>query len=258
MLDGRRHRCGYREHCKQAVEEAGHDFVYGQLSHVGKRYDLIRDGNEIRLVIGGISVGRRWFYVNMGKRYKQILQGSGMEENFVERNPHMRGTSLLVRRILLGPDSWSDFREKNSEFLTKVHRQENHMFNYFGLVNLVLCSAMKNESTDDKSTTIMRKNCANHFEEAIRILEPTIVVFQSENHFSRLIDKWKDEGVWEEYSPYCGSYKRGRLEFLTFTFGHPLAWQERGWGRYTTRLHPYFTGTINKVLSYWLRYFKIE
>ncbi|MBT9165460.1 MAG: hypothetical protein DDT25_00105 [Chloroflexi bacterium] len=54
----------------------------------------------------------------------------------------MRGTTLLLKRILLGEQSLRKFDSWKDEFIDKVGEKQDHIYNMFGLVNLLLCSAV--------------------------------------------------------------------------------------------------------------------
>ncbi len=264
VFDNKLHQCEVWRDCRDSAIEKGCDFSFGQLPHVGGKYDAMRDGKQLRLVVSGMSTGRHDEFVSMEGRRSQILR-SGMNKSPSKgakpvRNAHMLGTTLLVRRILLGCESLYSFRDWNSEFIMTPQIAENHFFNYFALVNLVLCSATRGDKRD-KSTSEMKTNCLKHYIKTIEILHPTILVFQSTILFNPLLSKWSEEGLWEKISPGfssdygVGIYQKDGNKCATFKFLHPAIPNKKGWRKPES---DYFKNVVNPVLNSWLPKFGIE
>ena len=158
----------------------GCTFKEGQLSHIGKHYDLTREGRPVRIVVVGQEVGAKGkARTTMAERYANVHDGSGMKKRFVSdgahpsRNPHMKGTTLALRTIFgTGPTT-----EREGEFIN-VNGEEVHMFDCFALVNRLLCAAHVAGTSTGKSTKTMLQNCERHFRATLEILDPTIVVLQ--------------------------------------------------------------------------------
>lgn len=71
-------------------------FYEGQMSHLGKHYDLTVDGQELRIVVVGQEYGSRHRCVTLEERTAMGDRSKG----FKGRNPHMRGTTSLLRLML--------------------------------------------------------------------------------------------------------------------------------------------------------------
>lgn len=145
ILVDRRFICSLYRECRKSAPQ-GLNFYRGQLSHVGRRYDLKKDGQDLRLVVTSISYGHKPPNVNMSRRLQMIVNDTGMSRRYYSdgmhggRNPHMRGTTLLLKRILLGKQSLKAYDNWENEFVG-AQVEQNHIFNMFSLVNFVLCSA---------------------------------------------------------------------------------------------------------------------
>jgi hypothetical protein len=174
VLNGDQFVCPYAADCRASHPT---NFCEGQLHHVGKNFDLIRNGRPFRIVVCGQEYGQPILHQTLEKRYRQVAVGSGQESRFSStgyrtRNPHMKGTTSLLRLLFergLG-------KNHEGEFI-RVNGAETHLFDAFALVNFLLCSATAGGKKGD-STPIMRKNCGRHFQAAITILQPTILVCQ--------------------------------------------------------------------------------
>ncbi len=158
------------------------------MSHVGRRFDLTLGGEPLRIVVVGQEsglakgpsaaiFGRK---VTMETRYRQTLNGSGLERRYYAqdgypgRNPHMRGTTTALR-LLLGTGLGTDYE---GEFVRPIKGQPFHLFDGFALVNRLLCSAGPPGGSQGRPTSIMARNCGIHFAATLSILEPTIVILQ--------------------------------------------------------------------------------
>lgn len=209
-------------------------FYYGQLPYVGKRYDSNVDGKPLRLIIAGISEGSQKRFTDMEDRYDVIYRRSGLENNFENRNHHMRGTTLIVRRLFKGRERIAAYDDRSGEFIVE-RGEERHIFDYFALVNLLICSSVLKgaNSNSDKSSPAMRQYCLNHFKKAIEVLEPTVIVFQSKSAFNYPLREWNNAGSWIPLgqSQYFGRYQRGGLKFVTCVLYHPSYPGEFCWGR---------------------------
>ena len=179
VLAGKRFVCASWRECETSIA-AGCSFKEGQLSHVGKHYDLSRDGQPVRIVVVGQEVGAKGkARTTFAERYGNVHDGSGMNKRFVSdgkhpsRNPHMKGTTLALRTIL-GTGSGT---EREGEFVN-VDGEKVHLFDCFALVNRLLCAAHLTGTSTGMSTKTMLRNCERHFRATLEILEPTIVVLQ--------------------------------------------------------------------------------
>jgi hypothetical protein len=157
-------------HYRKCRDSCGHlNFYEGQLHHVGSDYDLEVDGIARRIVIVGQEYGTLPAKVGLNERSQDMR--SSAEAGFSGRNPHMQGTTTLLR-LLLGRDPGDD-----SEGEQLLANPRVHIFDGFALVNFLLCSAIDG-NTRGQSTWTMQQNCGEHFCSAIKILDPTIIVAQ--------------------------------------------------------------------------------
>jgi uracil-DNA glycosylase len=208
-------------------------FYEGQLHHIGKYYDLAVDDKPFRIVVVGQAYGHAPARVTMEQRYQMIVVETGEKKAFgaggglPARNPHMRGTTSLLR-LLFGIQLGTDHA---SEYIQLSNGEKCHIFDAFSLVNYLLCSAVpKGGSTTDKSTPTMRQNCRGHFRQTLEILEPTMVVVQGIGFWSLVRKSFDRVEPIDKVQPLYRS-QLGRREFLTAAFSHPSARDSQyGWG----------------------------
>jgi uracil-DNA glycosylase len=140
----------------------------------------------------------------------------------------MKGTTSLLRLLFereLG-------KNHEGEFI-RVNGAETHPFDAFALVNFLLCSATAGGKKGD-STPIMRKNCGRHFQAAITILQPTILVCQGAGVANWLKTAFDVRG---------GRIQKGELDIQVLEFTHPSSQGNAnnwGWNDRT----PYLLGTV--------------
>lgn len=241
--------CSTYSSCKSSVKS--YNFYQGQLSHVGSRYDVYKDSKELRVVITGISYGHPPAKVDMTSRCRMVVNHSGMRCRYYSdgthhgRNPHMRGTTLLLKRILLGEESLNDYHDWEAEFPEGAKREENHIFNMFALVNFLLCSAVAGNHRD-RSSDEMLQQCAKHYIETIKILRPTIVILQGKDKFGRILKATGTREYWHPLDEQFGRFESPELSFLTCQFYHP-AQPQHFWGDKPNRL--YFRDVVLPTLK---------
>ena len=183
LLDGD-FLCPHFESCRGSIGP-GHQFREGTMSHVGLRYQLVRNGKPLRVMVVGQESGlpkdpaAPWgLKVTMEARHDQVVLDSGLERRYYTtpphegRNPHMRGTTSALRMVF-GKGLGSDY---DAEFVYPVNGRPFHLFEGFALVNRLLCSAGPVGTSNGKPTTTMFTRCADHFSETVSILEPTLVI----------------------------------------------------------------------------------
>jgi hypothetical protein len=226
-------------------------FFEGQLSHVGRRYDLTRGGRPLRIVVVGQEYG---FHhqrspdeqrgIDLDERYRMVHDGSGLDRRYYAdgnhrgRNPHMRGTTSALR-ILLGQGLGADHA---SEFL-EVDGERFHLFDAFGLVNALLCSAGPPGNSNGNSTRTMRRNCLRHFAATLRILEPTVVVLQGLG-----VRRWVDSAFSSArpLGPHLEEAFMEERRMLVCTLSHPAARGDLRWGDRLDR--PYLVDVVEPTL----------
>jgi hypothetical protein len=242
VLDNKRFVCSSWRDCEASISP-GSTFKEGQLSHVGKHYDLQRAGQDLRVVVVGQEVaGKGKPRTTMDERYARVHDGSGLTLRFdgdgehKRRNPHMRGTTLALRTIFELPGT-----NHATEFLY-LDEDSVHIFDCFALVNRLLCAAHLASTSTGKSTKTMLNNCERHFRATLEILEPTIVVIQGIKvwRWSKNIlvpVKQRSENLFE-----CELAGR-RVMVAAFT--HPSAWGPDRWDSPTS---VYFKQVVRPTL----------
>lgn len=176
LLDGDRFICKHHRDCRASAPPY---FYEGQMSHVGKHYDLVVGDQERRIVVVGQEYGQAYARVDLKSR-TSMINGSA-SERFRGRNPHMRGTTSILR-LLLGRHLGTN---EEGERLFADGASTAHIFDGFALVNAVLCSALKDPpdgtgAGKGASSPLMRRNCALHFHRTMEILEPTVIVAEGQ------------------------------------------------------------------------------
>lgn len=246
--------CPSHDACR-ASRRDGDDFREGTMSHLGRRFDLTRDGRPLRIVVVGQESGlskdpsfrRR---VDLDLRYHQVHDQAGLKRRYKVdgahpgRNPHMRGTTSTLR-ILLGDGPGADF---DGEIVHPVNGKPFHLFDGFALVNRLLCSAGPPETSNGRPTPTMFGNCASHFAATLAILEPTLLVVQGTAVAKRVRAQLAPA---REHTPHLYETLVGVQRTLVCTFTHPSAHGARPWG---DRLDaPYLTGVVTPTLEKALR-----
>ena len=164
-----------------------------------------------------------------------MIDGSA-SEGFRGRNPHMQGTTSILR-LLLGRHLGTD---AEGERLFGDDATTAHIFDGFALVNALLCSALNDPPAGTgagkgASSPLMRRNCARHFHRTMEILEPTVVVAEGQGVRtwisgplglgSKPVPRYAGPGI-----PEVARVAGKRVDILTFN--HPSApGRSAWWGR---------------------------
>ena len=220
-------------------------FFEGQLHHIGRFYDLAVDGVPLRIVVVGQEYGHCPARVGLEARHERIMRagnerGFKAEPGLKARNPHMRGTTSVLRMIFgVAPGT-----DRDSEFV-RIGRERVHVFDAFSLVNYLLCSAVSGDGgKKGLSTKTMRRNCQGHFSEALRILEPSVAIVQGKG-----IWKWVagafDTVTQEEGLVYKATL--GPTTTLVARFSHPSAPFPHNWG--ANAKTPYLLETVAPAIA---------
>jgi hypothetical protein len=183
-----------------------------------------------------------------------MIRGSGVnrrfiaEDGFPARNPHMRGTTGLLR-LLLSRGLGSDYP---GEFV-QVSGEPVHLFEAFALVNFLLCSAVGTPDSAvfrggqrGRSTPVMRAGCAEHFRAALTLLQPTILVAQG-----RAVRRWLGT-VLDDAEPVPGALplervRLGNRSMLLASFVHPSAPTRDNWGANASQ--PYLLDKVAPTIA---------
>lgn len=216
--------CSHYNACKSSHPDA---FYEGQLHHIGKYYGIPFNGFSPRVVVVGQEYGHEPPHVDCKKRYDMIMDcGLGSRftagQGYEARNPHMKGTTSVLRLIFgipLGTDH-------NSEFLL-IDGKRIHIFDAFALVNYLLCSAVSDGKRKGKSTWTMRRNCRGHFRNIMNILEPSVVIVQGKTFWPSISESFDSVS---QVSDFVYKAKLGSHESFIAAFSHPSAHFPYNWG----------------------------
>ncbi len=228
VLDARaKFICGSGGECRRS--HAG-IFTPAQLHHVGRHYDLLLGGCPLRILVAGKSYGGSGpglDRISLSERADMVERSRnryarGVKDPGEKRNQHMNGTMNALRFIFdLG---LLTFDKRDTEFL-KLQDRSVHLFQAFTLANFLLCSATDGRTMTDRSTQMMRSNCARHFCRTLEILEPTLVICQG-------------SGPWLAETGFSTSYEAGTIENIEVNatkvpfiyLPHPAAYGDQNWG----------------------------
>ena len=224
--------CSKRTECQKS--RGKFPFHPGQMSYVGRHYDLEVDGRCMRIAILGQEYGQSCERVDLAERSNMIACSA--RKSFKERNPHMRGVTSTLR-LLLGRESGTD--PEGERIL-----DDGHIFDGFALVNYLLCTALKESRSEcgegagkGNSSGVMQRNCARHFQETMKILEPTVIVAHG-----IALRQWMAKVEFPERMQINGNW----VDVLTFA--HPSAGGNYGyWGQNPDT--PYLTKTVSSRIK---------
>jgi hypothetical protein len=227
--------CPHFEACRGSIKP-GHQFREGTMSYVGRRFDLVRGGKPLRVLVVGQESGlpkdpsSPWGrHVGMEARHHQIHDVTGLQKRYYAepghggRNPHMRGTTSALRTVF-GKGLGHDYP---GEFIEPVNGDPFHLFEGFALVNRLLCSAGPVQTSKGRPTPTMFNNCGEHFARTASILEPTLMILQGS-----LVAKWVNAILEPEriHSEYLHEAHVGDQRMMVCSFSHPSAHGSLRWG----------------------------
>ena len=223
VLAGEQFICPSSNLCKESHQSI---FYEGQLHHVGNHYDVSISGHPFRVMVVGQEYGHGPSHVSMKDRSQMVLDQTGMQKKFSNRNPHMRGTTSVLR-LLFGIPLGGD---RCGEFLQFADNDTCHLFDDFALVNYLLCSAVStSEGRRGKSTPIMRRNCLVHFMKALEILEPTVVIVQGKSYWPSIQNAFSNLNKITD-TLYAAEINQQKVMIAVFT--HPSTPDKiHNWGR---------------------------
>ncbi|MFJ6674320.1 hypothetical protein ACIQMJ_24710 [Actinosynnema sp. NPDC091369] len=175
VLDGSGFRCGKEAVCRaSALRRPGTSFWRGQLSHIGRHYDIVENGRPWRVMVLGMETGREREHVTLAERWSE--QQSVIDGDPRSRKPHMKGTASALR-LAFGREPGPDRRGELLDLANAPHPV--HIMDAYALVNVRLCSAVATGTTASRGTAVMTANCLAHLAATVRALEPTLCVLQS-------------------------------------------------------------------------------
>jgi hypothetical protein len=215
------------------------DFADGQLSHLGKFYDIEADGVPLRILIIAMETGRTDTGVTLPKRRQQILESAA--ETPRDRNQHMVGVTHALRTLhgrRIGDDSIGELLDFGNS------HDRVHMFDAYAMANIRLCTSVKAGTTNSYPTAVMARNCVRHLKETLRILQPTVCVVQSMDIPKALAPIVTHRRA---VAPHLAEVEISGVQTLMAEFSHPKAWGELNWGRWTNM--PYLQSTVIPTLK---------
>jgi hypothetical protein len=215
------------------------DFAAGQLSHLGRFYDMEVDGVPLRILVIGMETGRTDTEVTLPMRRQQILESAALTPT--ERNQHMVGVTHALRTLHgrpIGDDSIDELLDFGD-----THGRV-HMFDAYAMANVRLCTSVKAGTKKSYPTAVMTRNCARHLKETIRILQPTVCVVQSTDIPKAMAPIVTHRRL---LAPYLAEVEISGVQTLMAEFCHPTAWGELNWGRWTNM--PYLQDAVIPTLN---------
>jgi hypothetical protein len=214
------------------------DFGAGQLSHLGKFYDIEEDSVPLRILVIAMETGRPDNGITLPMRRQQVLACAALAPR--SRNPHMIGVTHALR-TLHGRPIGDDPKGESLDFGDNHNRA--HMFDAYAMVNVRLCTSVKAGTTKSRPTSLMTKNCVRHLRETVRILQPTVCVVQSTRIPGVLVPIVTRR---REVAPHLAEVTIGGVQTLMAEFSHPTAYADLNWGRWTNM--PYLQDTVIPAL----------
>ena len=203
--------CTDADRCRGSLRPADL-FAAGQLSYVGRHFDMQTGGRPYRVMVLGMDTGRPDESVTLDRRRQQVYDR--IPEPFSRRNPHMRGTTLALR-ALFGKTDWDD---ASQEWIEIAGGESVHLLDAYAMANSRLCSAFRAGSTNSTGTRQMSAHCLRHLRATLEILEPHVVVVQGSRlrpSLQPLIDNS------ERISPNLEFAELAGVETALASFAHP-------------------------------------
>ena len=235
--------CSRYPECR--ASRSNYPFHPGQMSHVGRNYDLEMDGRPMRIVLVGQEYGREFECVDLAQRSRLIAKSA--DAGFgKDRNPHMKGVASTLR-LLLGRELGDD--DAGEQLL------DGHIFDAFALVNYLLCTTLKEVRGNNArfsgkgySSPRMQRNCAPHFLRTMEILEPTIIVVHG-----LALRRWIANALpLPERGPAVEVVEIAGQPVSLLTFAHPSAGGRYGWWGATPQ-KPYLCDFVAPTIRDYLR-----
>ena len=221
------------------AQKAPIDFAEGQLSHLGKYYELAEGGVMLRILVIAMETGRLDSAVTLAKRREQVLGSAALPPR--SRNPHMIGVTHALR-TLHGREMGDDVHGERLDFEQSCN--EVHVFDAYAMANVRLCTSVKEKSTQSRPTRVMTTNCVRHMRETIRILQPTVCVVQG-TPIPKALAPILTRRV--ELSTHLADVTIGDVDTLMAEFSHPAAHGDLNWGRWTNM--PYLDRVVIPTLQ---------
>jgi hypothetical protein len=158
-------KCTSRAKCKNSCHlntKPNRQFIEGGLAYIGSQYDTkVAEGN-MRILFVGYDFGNT--FASLEQRRTDI------EGYRPPLNAHYNGVVKVLMEIF----------EQNCESGADVQNWRSLLVR-MAQTNVVRCCVPENGTMQTHATQTMWKNCWPHFREELRILRPTLVVFQGKS-----------------------------------------------------------------------------
>ncbi|MGV9806797.1 hypothetical protein [Micromonospora chersina] len=201
------------------------DYAAGQLSHVGRHYDLKLDGVPSRILVIAMDTARLRESVTLDQRYAEVMESARLP--FSSRNPHMKGVASALR-LAIGREPGSD---REGEQLRPADLPSPvHLFDAYAMANLRLCSATVGGEMKSLSNPTMSRNCLPHLAATITILEPTLCIVQGVEVYKTLTGLMSSR---RQLAPHLEQARLAGVDTLVAAFTHPSARGVQHWGGLT-------------------------
>ncbi|MGN9804756.1 hypothetical protein [Micromonospora sp. L32] len=214
------------------------EFAAGQLSHVGRHYDLMLDGAPSRILVIAMDTARLRESVSLEQRHAEVMESARLPFN--SRNPHMQGTASALR-LAVGREPGSD-RAGELLHLDGVPAPV-HLFDAYAMANMRLCSATVGETMKSLSNPTMSRNCLPHMAATIKILQPTLCIVQGVEVYKTITALMTSR---RQLAPHLEQARLAGVDTLVAAFTHPSARGVHRWGRLTGV--PYLYETVVPAL----------
>ncbi|MFG2052843.1 hypothetical protein ACGFI9_02330 [Micromonospora sp. NPDC048930] len=230
--------------CRRAVlldglgaPRPGVGYAAGQLSHVGRHYDLELGGVPSRILVIAMETARLREGVTLEQRYAEVMESARLP--FTRRNPHMKGVASALR-LAVGrePDSDREGEQLNLDGLPSPV----HLFDAYAMANLRLCSATVGETMKSLSNPTMSRNCLPHLSATIKILQPTLCIVQGVEVYKALTALMSSR---RQLAPHLEQARLAGVDTLVAAFTHPSARGAHRWGGLT---YPYLHEAVAPAL----------
>jgi hypothetical protein len=177
--------CPSAASCSRSAKRRDTDVFYPAQGHtVGAKYELTDSGRPLRILVVPMETGEPPERTPMlagpagpGRHVAERTAATmaAIDMGFRGRNGHMKGVTLALRLALgLGlPDSVDE-----PEYVELGSGQRAHLLETYSMCNMLMCSAVTRGTMTSRATAVMRKSCSPLLVEAIRCLEPTLVISQ--------------------------------------------------------------------------------
>ena len=233
--------CSSAESCEKSAmaQKTPIDFAAGQLSHLGRYYELAENGVDLRILVIAMETGRKDVNVTLEMRRQQVLNSAAAAPR--SRNPHMIGVTHVLRTLNGMPIG----DDPAGELIDVVpNRDSAHLFDAFAMANVRLCTSVTKGKTQSRPTRLMTKNCVRHLQETIRILQPTVCVVQG-TPIPKALTPIVTRRV--QVSSHLAEVTIAGVVTLMAEFSHPTAYAGLNWGRWTNM--PYLENIVVPTLG---------